>query len=353
MPDLGKNQNWRISNKNLTAKANVAHTFAYEGTTVNTVSTATEFIKLLSSGTPEAGIGTGLIIRTESLLGSANISGRLYYILDNVTSGAEYSHLEFGIEENGSTVYPASLYPGVGITSLGDIEGFVVTYSSTTAVGIKAGKIFAKDTTYILAADTTHNMTSLAASFDYHYVYIDDSVSTSPPTAVIIDSTVEPAWSDDSKGWYNGDDLCIGVVASPAGNAIVASFTTMYNGKEVTYQYGKSDILQMASDMNPDSTWQTPDDNDGSVATPVNAKAIKIVLTATDVGANCAARASSSELAALKTTITDGDLDFGGYNFISDVGWVVFGSSRNIKIAGTNDDDDALSCWCNGFKISR
>jgi hypothetical protein len=234
----------------------------------------------------------------------------------------------------------------------GGVVGFVVYYSSATVIGIKSGSIFAKDTLYTQNTDRTHNMASLAASFDHHYIYIEDSTST-PPLASIIDSTTEPTWSDDNQGWYNGDDLCIGVVVSPTGNAIVAPFTTMYNGKEVTYQYGKSDILQMASNMNPDSTWQTPDDNDGSVVTPVNAKAIKIVLSAADIGANCASRASSAELATLKTTITDGDLDFAAYNFSSDVGWVVLGASRNIKIAGTNDDDNSLSCWCNGFKISR
>lgn len=303
-------------------------------------------------GASSNGIGVGYTYRARNGGGLIKDIGSMENTYIDVTNGSEDTKFEFKTLNAGSEVIPLTLYERDSLGGRGSVEGFAVKYSSTTAVTITAGAIRTKEKYFFLENDTSHTMTSLAAGFDFHYIYIDESASTTP-TAVIIDSTDEPSYSSDNKGWYSGDDRCIGVVVSPTGSATVAYFSTEFNGKQVTCHYGRSDIPQMASNMDPNSSWQTPDDNDGGAVTPVNATSIKLALSCTDSGANCASRATSSEMAAVNTSITDGDLDFAAYNLHNASGWVILGASRNIKIAGTNDDDNLLSCWCNGFKISR
>lgn len=243
---------------------------------------------------------------------------------------------------------------GISLLSkeLGSIEGFFVKYEDTDSIKITAGIVEANGKYYKLSSDIVHDMTSLVGAFDFHYIYIDDSAS-SGSTPTIIDNTTEPVYSDVKKGWYNGNDRCIGVVVSKNGTAEIAIFSTVVlSEKSIAYHVDRGEIPEMAVDMNPDGSWQTPDDNDGSVVTPVNATAIYIIIRGTDELANCSTRAASAELAAV-VLITDGDVDFSGYNYVLNSSMVFLGASRNIKIAGTNDDDNGLSCWCNGYIILR
>lgn len=303
-------------------------------------------------GSSSNGFGYGFKNRGRNGSGVIKDIGVIDNVYTDVTNGFEGTKWDFKVLSNGAEVIPLSLVERDAIGGRGDLEGFAVEYSSTTAVAIKLGHVRAKDKYFILETDTTHTMTSLATGFDIHYIYIDDSASTTP-IAVIIDSTTEPTYSTDNRGWYNGDDLCVGAVISPAGSATVAYFSTIYNAKEVTYHYGRGSFPQIANSMDPDSTWQTPNVTQSSVVVPVNATAIKVYMRAQDIGANCSARATSKEMASVNTTITDGDIDFGGYQFLDDNGWVILGFSRDIEIAGTNDDDISLGCECMGFKISR
>ena len=227
------------------------------------------------------------------------------------------------------------------ITKLGFVDGFVVKYDTTTSVAIKSGEIEANGKVYNLSADDTHDMTSLASAFDHHYIYIDDSAST-VPDAVIIDSITEPVFSDSKRYFYNGDDKCIGVIVSPSGSSTVAYFSTdIKSGNNIEYHIGEKDFPQMASDMNPTTGWLTPDENDGSIVTPVNAQSIFLKLRVLDAGAPCSGRATSEEMAAVNTSFLDGDIDFDGFNNAKSNGWVYLGESRNIKIAGTDNDDNA------------
>ena len=233
-----------------------------------------------------------------------------------------------------------------------DIAGFVVKNSSTTAAAITAGNINADGKLYSLASDAVHNMTGLAAGADFHYLYIDDDAS-SPPVATIVDSITEPSKDAARGGWYNGDDKCIGVVWSPAASATISYFDAAGEEKNITYMYGLGDLLQLSGNMDPDFTWQTPNVTESAAALPVNATKIYIRAESQDLTAPCSFFAASSELAAVNTAVINGQINAVGYGTHGIMGSIILGPSRNIKIAGEDDDDNRLTVYTMGFDINR
>lgn len=236
---------------------------------------------------------------------------------------------------------------------LGSIEGYVVGYSDIDTVTITSGFVEANGSFYTLASGTTHDMTSLASGFDFHYIYIDDSESTAP-TAVIIDATTEPAWSDAKRGWYNGDDRCIGVIASPSGSSIINPF--MVNGnnsKGIVCETGSGTDFIMGTNMNPISGWQIPNIKDGSAVTPVNATEIKMFIKNSDISQPVAHYLASIEFATLETNIDLGPYISLSYVWDGSTTWVILGSTRNVVVAGYNVADNDMDVDCKGFKYSR
>jgi len=248
--------------------------------------------------------------------------------------------------------------PETGITErlkVGDIDGFVVKNNTTTAVTITAGRMEANGKKYVLSADASHTMTSLAAGADFHYLYIDDTAS-SPPTATIIDSTTEPSLDAAKRGWYNGDDKLVGLVYSPAGSAVVRYFDLV----QISPNYARIEFpdfqldFSLASAMVPSGSWQTPDDNESSVFTPVNAKEIKLRLIGSDsTPATSELSCLNSEDAATYPVITRSPYYVRNYDDNYFINWVILGASRKIKIAGGVTDDNALYCWMSGFGYER
>jgi hypothetical protein len=156
--------------------------------------------------------------------------------------------------------------------SAGDVEnlpgfaedGFFVDFNDAGSVKITSGTIEANRNIYTLSSDITHTMTSLTTAFDFHYIYIDDSASN-PPTPVIIDTTTEPTFDSTRRGWYNGDDRMVGVVASRDTLTDINPFNIIPRGKTILYQTGLEFFQIMAANQAPTGTWQTPNTNDGSV----------------------------------------------------------------------------------------
>ncbi len=239
------------------------------------------------------------------------------------------------------------------ITKLDYADGFVVKYDTTTSISITSGEMAANGKVYNLSADTTHTMTSLASAFDMHYIYIDDSAST-VPDAFIIDSTDEPVFSDSKRGFYNGDDKCIGAVASTDGASTLITFTTLVvSPNYIKYNLARTELPFMAASMNPNGSWQTPNMNDGSVVTPVNAISITGTIGNTDSGTLIVTNITNFEFAAIETVIGDGQNINGGFDFMSSMFDITLGPSRNIKVGGSDNDDNALSVLCTGFGILR
>ena len=237
-----------------------------------------------------------------------------------------------------------------GNVGLGTIEGFVVKYSDTNTVAITSGYCEANGSYYELTSDTTDDLTLLPA-FDFHYIYIDDSGST-PPVPTFVDSTTEPTYSASLQGWYNGDDRCIGVVESSAGVSTINYFDTIIQGKSIFNVLGANLGLVLASDMNPTGSWQTPDDNESSVGTPVNAVAVFIQMSNSDATA-IGLSAASSEMAAVNTSLAEGSFRSRNYSSSFDQGLIPLGVSRNIKIGGDDNDDNLLDTNVCGYIYER
>lgn len=242
------------------------------------------------------------------------------------------------------------------VDDIGDISGYVVSYINTTFVVISAGYVEANGKYYVLTAATTHEMDSLANGFDFHYIYIDDSGSTEP-TAVIIDLTTEPIWNDAKLGHYNGDDRLIGVVASTSGASTVAFFNNSGDGKVIKDMYGVTKIPALFTNGNPDGTWQNPTDDFGgtesSERTPVNATSVYIRGQAGDSDDVCAFYATTDEMAAVNTSLTNGQINSALNIALTDQFHLILGPSRDTEYGGTNFDDNLLGVYVVGYEYSR
>jgi len=327
--------------------------FSNPGSANNTTHRTEVYNSYAGSGTL-ANFGVGFEFFGRNGSENKKTMGYLDYVYTDPTNGSEDSLAEIKVLKNGSIV---SSGVGLGqdfIAGRGDIEGFYPIYNGTTDVDLKAGKIGANGKYFVLEGDATHAMTSLASGFDHHYIYIDDSASTSGGIPTIIDATTEPTWSDAKKGWYSGNDRCIGSVISPSTGATVAYFDTeVLSNKSIRYTYNYADIPQMATSMSPTGAWLTPDNNDGNLVTPSNATSIYLRLYNTDAGTTVRLYACSAEYSAVHSADTGAPIDRIGDSQVAIQGWLALGATRNIKISGDDDDDNNLSVWCNGFTISR
>ena len=230
-------------------------------------------------------------------------------------------------------------------------NGFVVKNDTVLRVIITAGNFEANGKIYVLNADTTHTLTSLASAQDFHYIYIDDSAS-SGSTPTFIDSTTEPVFDTVKLGWYNGDNRLVGVVFSEDGLTAVQPFTASGRNNTIDFRIGPTTLI--AANMNPTGVWQTPNVNDGSVITPVNAETLFLRAGAEDAGAKCSFFMTPVELGTLGGgTGETAQVNVFGFDqavFPTQVG---LGPTRNVFIAGEADDDNLLTAHMIGFQYTR
>ena len=120
-------------------------------------------------------------------------------------------------------------------------------------------------------------------------------------------------------------------------------FNPQNDNVENVYYY--SDFVTLASNLNPDSTFQNTT-KDADECTPVTAKRIYVQLYARHIGAGCSALAKS-----ISTGFQIGG-DAGDHFSVHN--WIYTGTSdRTIQIRGYDDDDNSLSCWLRGYEIVR
>lgn len=112
---------------------------------------------------------------------------------------------------------------GTLITNMlkGYINGAYVGRDSNTQVAISPGTVEVGGKIAIITSEIIHTVTSLQSARDFHYIYIDDSQTTYPYGVDIIDTTTEPTYNAAKKGYYNGNDRCIGVVYSPSSSTTI------------------------------------------------------------------------------------------------------------------------------------
>ena len=244
-----------------------------------------------------------------------------------------------------------SVRTAINNIALGHIRGVYPVYTDTTHVAIQPGQVECNSNTYILTTAVAHEILNFSSG-GFTYLYIDDSESTKGGTPTIIDSTTEPAWSDSKQGYYNGNDRCIGALYCD-GAATLSAFTTQVKGTNVWVK--SIATLQIAAAMNPDSTWQAPGTKESSTVLPVNAILCNVVLLGSDAAGQVANISCCSYEASVQGLPVSYQADV--YNQaitrICDTGEITLGASRNIRIAGDNDDDNALYCWVTGYTIRR
>jgi hypothetical protein len=243
---------------------------------------------------------------------------------------------------DGSNLKKTTLGEVVSRLTLGMIEGCFGDYKDADEVTFTTGWFEANGEYYTIDSDTDSTVTSLASGDDIHYAYVDDSEST-PPTPTIIWSTTEPSWSAAKRGYYNGDDRCIWAVWSSSESSDQVKYSNLENNVAL------DERIQIASNMSPDGTWQTPNNSESSAVIPVISYRIFIRLQNTDSGATPIVSAVPYELI---NNEYDG-VYITAYAIARITMWLQLGASRNIRIKSQDDDDNEMSCYIQGWEISR
>ena len=226
-------------------------------------------------------------------------------------------------------------------------------YVDSDTIKIKAGTYGMCNGHYFkVTSDTTVDISSPAGE-DFYYLYIDDDAS-SYPTPSFYFSTTEPTHTADISagkiGWYNGDDRCIGSVWVDSSNAIT-NFVAVCEGSTIGYY--PSDQVCLGSGMNPNGSWQAPT-TESSVYCPVNAIKLLVLTDEKDAGNTCSISVANYE----QTQSYHTSLFFAqtyrifGYDHVQYINEVPLGSSRNIRFAGEDNDDNTTGVYVCGWTYS-
>jgi len=235
--------------------------------------------------------------------------------------------------------------------------GFNIGYNNTTGIKINGGAYEVDGEIFSLAAAAAHTMTSLAAGYDLHYIYVDKSGGT-PTTPVFYDTTTEPAAFDEiRRGYYhptNTADRMVAVVPSTIGAATIDYFDILDMGGGMTKFFtARSSVPMLASLLNPSGGWQVPNLRESSTVLPVNAVGIGLQLSNTNVPGSVALYGASKEWADSHTNPSEAPMIEWGYNNLSVVSWIALAASRNVRIAGFNAADNNLGAWVSGIEWRR
>jgi len=227
-----------------------------------------------------------------------------------------------------------------------------VHWSDTDTVVITNGEFMANGVYYSIETAITYDMTTLASGSDFHYIYAS-SAGSSGTNVIIYDSTVEPVKSETLFGWYNGNtnaDRCLGALLSTNGAATIPQFSRF---RDEVFHAGNVGQFQLAANMNPDGTWQTPATRDTDGLTPVFASHVRIRGLGADANSSCQFLVIAKEYT---DWATDGPATYGalgllaGYIRANPFGLLVpLGPSRQIRIRGIDDDDNSLGAHFAGW----
>lgn len=248
--------------------------------------------------------------------------------------------------------------PGLIESIKGRADGFVTKYADPTHVNITAGIYDVAGKKISLSADANYLFTSLPSGFDIIYIYLNRSAS-GPTSPSFYNTIVEPVLNPILRGWYhptNTSDRLVGVVRSPAASATIEYFAM----EAISQNYLECDFgrkEQLATDLSPDGTWQTPNTAEFSTVCPVNAVSYKITMDNGDDSDTTGLYCANSEMAAVNTAISHGQFEQFNYSVNTSTTvttcFLALGASRNIKIAGNDDDLNTLGAWFRGFGYAR
>ena len=171
-------------------------------------------------------------------------------------------------------------------------------------------------------------------------------------------ATNEPVKNAPRNGWYHPttqEDRLIGAVMASNNAARLMQFGTDGEGKCNWAASGTLNIcgLALASSMNPDGTWQTPDDAESSAYLPVCAKQAWLTLYNYDTDAGVALSLGTYEQTLVSNSSFWQKYCCDSWNRAMQSYWVVLGPSRNVRILGQDDDNNGLCLTIQGYAIER
>uniref|UniRef100_A0A6M3XQB3 Uncharacterized protein n=1 Tax=viral metagenome TaxID=1070528 RepID=A0A6M3XQB3_9ZZZZ len=117
-------------------------------------------------------------------------------------------------------------------------NGFIMAYSSTTAITIGGGMwahtgttnrhvYLSSQITFTLGPGGSNASSTALGANQIHYLYLDDSAIVAAATSLLtasefLNSTTAPVYSHSKAGWYSTNDRCIGAVLTNASNEVLS-----------------------------------------------------------------------------------------------------------------------------------
>jgi len=236
-----------------------------------------------------------------------------------------------------------------GSTSFGFISGAYGDYLNTTQVLFTVGSGFlANSNEWQITGAFTSTVSTLAATSDYHYAYIDETADGVLSSTDIVWATNEP--TRDAFGFYNGNDRCIWATYSANATATIKRYVLLVNRPQIQWAVR----IEFASAMNPDASWQVPDETEGDAETPVNVSRVLMAIQSTDSGSRTICGGTPVEVSDIGGNWWDVAQFFAqGGSYASEVTWATPGASRKWRVYGEADDDNALGMAMYGYEIER
>ena len=200
--------------------------------------------------------GNSLVLSSSGLTASRTITfpntsnQALIGATDLVSIAASKGATLVGVEDSGSYFSGANVEAitqelGSDVSTLqtethnrGMKNGFIMAYSSTTAITIGGGMwahtgttnrhvYLSSQITFTLGPGGSNASSTALGANQIHYLYLDDSAIVAAATSLLtasefLNSTTAPVYSHSKAGWYSTNDRCIGAVLTNASNEVLS-----------------------------------------------------------------------------------------------------------------------------------
>lgn len=244
----------------------------------------------------------------------------------------------------------------VQVTALSYISGAWSEYTSSSQITFRVGEGYCSDGTYWqITNGITQTLTNRGdvATRAAVYWYMDHDASTFPNDLVFYDSATAPLAHTNSGCYVEPSEVLDRYMGSSCD---ADSWFRFADGSLfVNQMYG----ISLGSSMNPNGSWQTPDDDEGDGYLPVTATEAFLTVFGNDAGTVAKAVATSKEHSVVAAS-NPRDWAAGivlvgkaGSGEAEANGWCHVGAERKFRLAGENNDDNWLRLQLHGWRETR